>query len=291
MAHYRKSKLIEQRLVWYKDYLIEYPWELRGQWRERFGQAQRIHLDLGCGKGVWTTRVATANPHELFIGMDCERMCISFAVERAAAEQLSNVVFIHNTAHDIESLFATQELDVMHVNFPTPFPRKKEALNRVTDVRRLMAYRSLLGESGEFHLKTDSQPFFDWTLEQLEAASYHIAWLTRDLHGTARDPKHHTTSTSSAIPYEQQNPRYQAETTDLTLSAYEEKFLPQNARIHALMALPGPKPATWTPSAKVSLVEYLPEDLESIAYVPHGMQGTVENMRNRKRNEQRKQRP
>ena len=75
MAHFRKSKLTEQRLNWYKEYYVSNPWEMRGHWRELMPQARRVHLDLGCGKGIWTTRVAKELPDDLFIGIDYERMC------------------------------------------------------------------------------------------------------------------------------------------------------------------------------------------------------------------------
>lgn len=333
MAHFRKSKLTEQRLNWYKEYYVSNPWKMRGHWRELMPQAKRVHLDLGCGKGIWTTRVAKEFPNDLFIGIDYERMCVSFAVERAAKESLSNIFFMHDSAHGIESLFLPGEIDVVHINFPTPFPRKKEALNRITDSRRLMAYRTFLGESGTFHVKTDSQPFFDWTLEQLELAGYQLKWVTRDLQRNVRianetheinapskenttvsphaflfeessadfdnqsnSANHHekpsdlSISPESSVEYELQIHGFAADTCDLTLSAYEEKFIPKGARIHALMALPGPIPENWNPSEKVSLVDYLPSDLDSIEYVPHGMQGTVENLRNRKRNEQQRNR-
>ena len=31
----------------------------------------------------------------------------------------------------------------------------------------------------------------------------------------------------------------------------------------------------------MSLIDYLPEDLSQMTYVPHGMEGTVANLRNR----------
>ena len=38
----------------------------------------------------------------------------------------------------------------------------------------------------------------------------------------------------------------------------------------------------------MSLVSYLPEDIENLEYVPHGMQGCVENMRGRRANRRAK---
>ena len=36
-------------------------------------------------------------------------------------------------------------------------------------------------------------------------------------------------------------------------------------------------------TASLSLIDYLPEDLSTMTYVPHGMQGTVTNLRNLER--------
>lgn len=120
--------------------------------------------------------------------------------------------------------------------------------------------------------------------------------LSSDFDNQSNSANHHeklsdlSISPESSVEYELQIHGFAADTCDLTLSAYEEKFIPKGARIHALMALPGPIPENWNPSEKVSLVDYLPSDLDSIEYVPHGMQGTVENLRNRKRNEQQRNR-
>lgn len=318
MSHVRKPKLMDERFRAYADYLVSDPYALRGQWRSLAGSAGEaggllacgasaghasptqgdtvlsnagvcaanencaapagegspaqaaasapkpcaLHVDLGCGKGVWTTRVAAADPQGLYVGMDCERMCVSFAMERAAGLGLANVRFVYDSARTAKDLFGPGEVDVLHINFPTPFPRKKQAENRVTSGARLMEYRSALGGAGQLHLKTDSQPLFDFTLEQLAATGYEVVWLTRDLHANPR----------GATPQ------------DLTMSAYEERLVEQGARVHALHAVPGAPPAFWQPEEKVSLIGYLPENLDDLDYVPHGMQGAVENMRNRKRN-------
>ena len=43
----------------------------------------------------------------------------------------------------------------------------------------------------------------------------------------------------------------------------------------------GPAPEHVEQTAPLSLVSYLPDNLEQLDYIPHGMQGCVENLRNR----------
>ena len=63
-----------------------------------------------------------------------------------------------------------------------------------------------------------------------------------------------------------------------------ERLGAQGACVFALAAVPGPVPERVEQTAELSLTEYLPHDLETLeglGYAPHGMEATVENLRNR----------
>ncbi len=275
MPHVRKPKLIEQRLELHADRLAADPSSLREHWREALGMPNaQLHVDLGCGKGLWLTRCAAAAPAEAFVGIDNERMCVSFAVEALSLAGIGNALAALDEASRLTDLFAPGEIDVLHVNFPTPFPRKKEAAKRVTNAERLMEYRQVLAEDGRIQLKTDSQPLFDFTLEQIELAGFDVVEMTRDLHGVRENGMR--SAGFNAF--------------DFTLSAYEEKLTGKGAQIMALHAVAGPAPEHFEPSEPVGLVHYLPDDLEGLEYAPHGMEDTVNNLRNRRRNAEAKAR-
>lgn len=263
MPHVRKSKLVEERLKTYADFLVADPSSLRGLWRRRFGRPDaRLHVDLGCGKGLWISRAAQALPGDAFVGIDNDRTCVSFALERIGSARAGNALVVFDEARSLRELFAPGEIDVLHVNFPTPFPRKKEAASRVTSSARLMEYRDLLAPDGRIQLKTDSQPLFDFTLEQLDRAGYEVVQMTRDMRGGD----------------------FAASCEDLVPSAYEEKLVAKGARVLALHAAVGARPVDFIPEDLIGLAQYLPEDLDALDYAPHGMEDTVANLRNRKRN-------
>lgn len=259
-----------------------------------------------------------------------ERMCVSFAAEQAGESQLANALFTLDVASNVETSFANGEVDVLHANFPTPFPRLKDAPKRVTDARQLMAYRRMLGEDGLFCLKTDSQFMFDFTMDQLESAGYTVLWHTRDLHGEYAEHglssngcindalenvrvnsdgaaecngsslNHATSNDAAEVPMSANDNRASSRAalnqlaaagplpTDFVESAYERKLIANGAKVHVLHAIPGPAPENWEPTEFVSLFDYLPKDLEQIAYIPLGMEDAITNMRNRQRNAQAK---
>ncbi|WP_302799637.1 tRNA (guanine(46)-N(7))-methyltransferase TrmB [Senegalimassilia anaerobia] len=239
-------------------------------------------LDLGCGKGEYTVACAKLRPDVLFVGFDVDAVCTLRAAEAASAVGVDNAVFLMDgvpsfeehpeQAHasrasegrvarsgapaeiDLSTVFAVGELSALLMNFPTPFPKKKKAHLRLTYLDRLMGYRPLLGRGAGIRLRTDSQPLRDFSLTQLELAGYEITWRSDDV---------------------------RAEFPDEPWSAYERKLTEQGACAFGIAACPGPAPEHVEQTAPLSLVSYLPDNLDRLDYVPHGMQGCVENLRNR----------
>lgn len=248
-----------------------------------------VVLDLGCGKGEYTVACAKLRPDVLFVGFDVDAVCTLRAAEAASAVGVDNAVFLMDgvpsfeehpeQAHasrasegraarsgapaeiDLSTVFAVGELSALLMNFPTPFPKKKKAHYRLTHFERLMSYRPLLAPGAFVRLRTDSMPLRDFSLTQFEIAGYDVQWNTDDVRGM--------------FPNE-------------PWSGYEHKLVAQGAPVCGFAAVPGPAPENPQQTAPLSLVSYLPEDIEDLAYVPHGMQGCVENMKGRRANRRAK---
>ena len=221
----------------------------------------RVILDLGCGKGEYTVACARLHPDTLYVGLDVEGVCVMRGAELALTEGVPNAVFVWADDPDLTTLFAPGELDGILINFPTPFPKKKKAHLRLTHLDRLMAYRKVLAPGASVRLRTDSLPFRDFSLTQIELAGYELRWNTNDVRALFPDEP---------------------------MSAYEAKLTAQGAVICGFEAVPGSAPEHVEQTAPLSLVSYLPENIEEMDYVPHGMQGCVANMRGRRANRRAK---
>lgn len=305
MAHFRHPKLLEERLALHGEYVVTNPEEFAGQWRSLMPECNQLCVDVGCGKGLWTSAAAKAWPESFFVGVDHELMCISFAAEQAAVGGVvssgwaksadedfvapDNLRFVCAPASALGDLFAEGEIDHLFLNYPTPFPKKKETANRIVNALHLRIYERLLAPQGVLHFKTDSQPLFDYALDQLKQTRFEVVALTRDLYGETLSTKNLSGFTDSF------------DDVDKLPSAYERKTLMRGAKIHALHARLKADPESATKSGcegetvlsavpnpsdsePVSLYDYLPEDLDSITYVPLGMENALLNMRNRRKN-------
>ncbi len=308
MARARKPSNLDAQLEQWANAIVAKPEELKGRWKESFfPEAQKVRLDLGCGKGAFLARSAKANPEVLYIGMDIDSTCIARCAKKAITEELPNMIVARADAARLLDFFEPGELDLIHLNFNAPYPPKKTANRRLTHIDHLSRYREILGEDGRIELRTDNMPYWKWTLEELRIAAYHIDWQTEDLHCAMQQPEEvalracamqgaskkggkldHVEQVDTAQDGVGQSDVEQGSVQKadeaFVRSEYDEKLVEKGAVVYSLIAHPGKAPASMQQTSKLGLVDYLPEDLDSLDHIPYGMEDTIFNMRNRKKN-------
>lgn len=193
------------------DHVLEPQWnqpsELPGTWGER------VILELGCGKGVYTLGLARLFPESTVVGVDIKGARMWHGAKLARMEHLGNVRFLRIRIEDLAQYFKEGEVDEIWVTFPDPHPREGRARRRLTSPRFLELYRKLLKPGGKLHLKTDDPPLFDYSLQTVMEEGWQLEESIRDVHGEDCD----------AILKNIRTP-------------YEERFLKEGRKIHYLRA-------------------------------------------------------
>ena len=162
--------------------LIEEPEKLRGRWLESFPGHERLHVELGCGKGRFTADTAETMPETLYIAVEKVPDAMILAMEKIDRRGLENVRFIDADAKLLNTMFAEGEAERIYINFCDPWPKSRDAKLRLTSPFFLRVYADVLKESGQIHFKTDNTPLFDWSIGQLEAEGWQLSEITHDLH-------------------------------------------------------------------------------------------------------------
>ena len=144
--------------------------------------ARELHVELGTGKGDFITQTAERNPQINFIGLEVEATVVLAAARKVREKNLSNVRLIVFDAANIAELFAEHAVDRLYINFCDPWPKKRHAKRRLTNVRFLELYRKILKAGGELYFKTDNRGLFDYSLEQFAEAGLIVRDVTNDLH-------------------------------------------------------------------------------------------------------------
>lgn len=122
----RKMRNLEPRMEKCAAYRIDQPETLRGNWRSLKPDCTALWVEVGCGKGKFTAETAQANPDVLLIAVERCREAMVVAMEKARDMELKNVFFIDMDVAKMEEIFAPGEIDRLFINFPDPWPRKKE---------------------------------------------------------------------------------------------------------------------------------------------------------------------
>ena len=161
---------------------IAAPEEKKGAWRSLKPDATALWVEVGCGKGKFTAETAAANPDVLLVAVERCREAMVVAMEKARDMGLTNVFYIDMDVEKIEEIFAPGEIDRLFINFPDPWPRKKNAKRRLTHRGFLDKYCRVIKEGGEIHYKTDNAPLFEFSVEEFAACGLEVKNLTRNLH-------------------------------------------------------------------------------------------------------------
>lgn len=166
------------------------PEEYKGKWKEKFKNKKNpIHLELGCGKGQFISRLASKNSNINYIAIDLVDAMLGLAkrnVEEEYKVQNKEVDNLILTRFDIERilLILNKEDNIkrIYINFCNPWPKGKHRKKRLTHTRQLEKYKEFLDDNGEIYFKTDDDDLFASSLIYFEEAGFEIVKRTYDLH-------------------------------------------------------------------------------------------------------------
>ena len=138
----------------------------KGRWSEIFGNANPIVVELACGKGDYTIGLARLNPEINYIGIDIKSNRMWTGAKTAIVESISNVRFLRIPIDSIIDYFGPNEVSEIWITFADPQPQKER--KRLSSFKFLNLYRQIAPASALINVKTDSELFFESTLEQIK---------------------------------------------------------------------------------------------------------------------------
>ncbi len=147
-----------------------------------FGNDNPVSLEIGCGNGGFITELAKRNPNHNYIAVEVCSNVVLTAMERILSEGIKNVQFLNVPAEILSCYLPEKSMERIYLNFSTPLPQESRAKQRLTATRFLDIYKKLLKADGEIIQKTDSEPFFDFSLAQYEQNGFSCHEICRDLH-------------------------------------------------------------------------------------------------------------
>jgi tRNA (guanine-N7-)-methyltransferase len=148
--------------------VLQYPLDMRGNWKNYFKNTHPIILELACGKGEYAVGLGRLFPERNFLGLDLKGNRIWVGARKALEEDLQNVAFVRTQIDKITDYFAPGEVEQIWITFPDPQLRTSKAKKRLTHPLFLRRYQQILASDGYIHLKTDSPDLYFFTKKVVE---------------------------------------------------------------------------------------------------------------------------
>ncbi len=167
---------------------LDFTYETQGKWQQIFGNTNPIVLELACGKGDYALGLARLHPELNFIGIDIKGNRLWKGAQTALAEGLSNVRFLRIQIDFIEKYFAQNEVSSIWITFPDPQPQKER--KRLSSSKFLKKYRQIAQQNCDMNVKTDSDLFYESTLETIESEGLPIEMNIADVYKNPASPQY-----------------------------------------------------------------------------------------------------
>lgn len=163
-------------------FVIQNPEAQKNKWRDLFGNAHPLHIEIGMGKGRFIMDMARLHPDINYVGIEKYSSVLIRGIQKLEAEELPNLYFIRMDAENITEVFGTGEVDKIYLNFSDPWPKDRHAKRRLPSREFLNRYHEILSKEGNLEFKTDNRALFEFALKELEPAGWQPDQVTYDLH-------------------------------------------------------------------------------------------------------------
>jgi len=126
-----------------------------------FPRPAPLEVDIGCGDGAFLVALAERFPERNFLGLEKLAGRVRRACKKASRLALPNVRVLRiESTYAIQYLLPVASVDVVHLLFPDPWPKKKHRRRRIVSPDFLTLVHRLLVPNGRFRVATDQKDYF-----------------------------------------------------------------------------------------------------------------------------------
>ena len=162
-------------------YIVQNPEDYKGKYQTLFKNNNKIHLEIGMGKGDFIINMAKKYPNINFIGIEKFDSVILRATQKLEKENLQNLKLIRFDAVEIENIF-DREIDTIYLNFSDPWPKNRHEDRRLTSRKFLERYDNIFKNKKHIIQKTDNRKLFEFSIKSFTDYNYKIKNISLNLH-------------------------------------------------------------------------------------------------------------
>lgn len=166
--------------------------ENKTKWRQIFGvaEASPVDLEIGTGNGLHFDDRCKKQRDRNLVGLELKFKPLVQTVRGMLRGGSTNGRLCRAHAFNIDTLFASQELNHIFMHFPDPWTTPRKPRNRMVNDRMVPIFYDLQRPGSEFELKTDSQEYFRWASRHFADSKYELIMTTDHWHAHPDSESH-----------------------------------------------------------------------------------------------------
>ena len=177
----RKKHWAKDMIAQRTDCVIASPEEMKGRWKLLAGDRE-IRVEIGSGKGDYWIGMSHLYPDYLWVAIEKDESCVGITLKKCLENTTDNMKIINGDAAEIGNWFEENEIDVIHLNFSDPWPKKRHHLRRLSSHVFLEKYESIFKGEKVIEMRTDNSDLFQYSLVSFSTFGYVLEEIYFDLH-------------------------------------------------------------------------------------------------------------
>ena len=160
---------------------------LRGLWRQKVfavGEETPLDLEIGTGNGFHFTHRGLIAPHRYLVGIELKYKPLIQSIRRALKSGCENVCVARYDGRILDHIFKEGEIDNVYIHFPDPWHKARQKKHRLIQPQFLDKLFKIQRPGSFVEFKTDSQDYFNRSIDIFQKSYYKISSTTNDLHAS-----------------------------------------------------------------------------------------------------------
>jgi len=130
--------------------------------KDIFHSEKPLVLEIGFGEGEFLINAALGDKNRNYVGFEVKGGKFLKAVRETEKLSLENLKFVHVEAEiALRQVFRERMFDLVLVNFPDPWPKKKHSKHRMFNREFIYCLAKALKKSGKIIIKTDQITYIE----------------------------------------------------------------------------------------------------------------------------------
>ena len=128
-----------------------------------------FEIEIGSGKGTFLVQEGTSNSKKNYLGFEWTQEFYRYAADRIRRHHVSNIKIMNGDATEFITHWCENNIvDVIHLYFSDPWPKKRHHKRRVIQNSTLEEFHRVLKIDGLVHIVTDHELLWQWCLDHFK---------------------------------------------------------------------------------------------------------------------------